>query len=94
MRYGLLTDPRPKGRTRVAIAGPEDATDSAWDWYQLLNPIIGRDTPLFLRIICFGETQAEAASALGLPYDAARKRHQRAMKKLTELQKTFPNLSQ
>ena len=78
----------------LAIAGPEDATDSAWDWYQLLNPIIGRDTPLFLRIICFGETQAEAASALGLSYDGARKRHQRAMKKLTALQKTLPDLSQ
>ena len=78
----------------LAIAGPEGATDSPWDWHQLLHPIIGRDTPLFLRIICFGETQAEAASALGLSYDAARKRHQRAMKKLTALKKTLPDLSQ
>ena len=78
----------------LAIAGPDDATDSPRDWCQLLHPIIGRDTPLFLRIICFGETQAEAASALGLSYDAARKRHQRAINKLTALQKTLPDLSQ
>ena len=50
----------------LAIVGPEGATDSPWDWCQRLHPIIGRDTSLFLRIICFGETQAEAASALGL----------------------------
>lgn len=78
----------------LAIAGPDGDTDSPWDWHQLLHPIIGRDTPLFLRIICFGETQSEAASALGLSYDAARKRHQRAMKKLTALKKTCPDLSQ
>lgn len=58
-----------------------------------LRPVLGTDTDLFLRIIHLGETQAEAATALGISHDAARKRHQRVMKKLAALQNNSADLS-
>ncbi|MGV8986058.1 MAG: sigma-70 family RNA polymerase sigma factor [Cypionkella sp.] len=78
-----------------AAAAPlrdDDALD-AGAWRSRMDPILGRDTSLFLRIIILGETQAEAALALGLSHDAARKRHQRAMKKLEALQNNLVDLS-
>ena len=63
---------------------PPVRDDDAMDfgtWRSRLLPVLGRDTGLFLRIMVLGETQAQAAAALGLSHDAARKRHQRAMKK-------------
>jgi hypothetical protein len=71
----------------------EDQHLSDTDWRQRLAPLLGRDTELFLRTIFLGETQAEAALALGMSHDAARKRHQRAMKKLGVLQKNSADLS-
>ncbi len=62
-------------------------------WRNRLLPVLGRDTELFLRIITLGETQAEAARALGLSHDAARKRHQRAMTKLAALHNNPSDLS-
>jgi len=55
--------------------------------------MLGRDAPLFLRIIALGETQREAGEALGLSHDVVRKRHQRAMAKLEALKKNLPDLS-
>ena len=77
----------------TSVAAPDDPTGSPWHWEQLLPSVLGRDTALFVRIIRLGETQAEAARALGLSHDSARKRHQRAMQKLTALQKNLPGLS-
>lgn len=58
-----------------------------------LYPILGRETGLFLRMMILGETQAEAGLALGLSHGAARKRHQRAMTKLTAIQNNSSDLS-
>ena len=73
----------------TSVAAPDEPADSPWVWEQLLPPVIGRDTALFVRIIRLGETQGEAARALGLTHDSARKRHQRAMQKLSALQKNL-----
>jgi hypothetical protein len=78
-----------------AVAAPardDDAMDVGI-WRGRLLPILGGDTSLFLRIIVLGETQAQAAAALGLSHDAARKRHQRAMTKLVALQNKSSGLS-
>lgn len=62
-------------------------------WRSRLLPVLGRDSDLFLRIITLGENQAEAASALGLSHEAARKRHQRTMKKLTAMRDNSSDMS-
>lgn len=78
-----------------AVAAPphdDDAVDVR-TWCSRLTPILGRDTSLFLRIIVLGETQAQAAIALGITDAAARKRHQRAMTRLTAMQNIPARLS-
>ena len=45
---------------------------------------LGDDADLVLRVAVDGETQAEAAEALGITHDAARKRYQRALARLKE----------
>ena len=45
---------------------------------------LGDDADLVLRVAVDGETQAEAADALGITHDAARKRYQRALARLRE----------
>ncbi|AZQ67645.1 sigma-70 family RNA polymerase sigma factor [Silicimonas algicola] len=45
---------------------------------------LGDDADLVLRVAVDGETQAEAAAALGITHDAARKRYQRAIARLKE----------
>lgn len=85
--------PLEEGTVSGSAVAPDDPIGSPWDWQQLLPPVLGRDTALFVRIIRLGETQAEAARALGLSYGSARKRHQRAMQKLTALQKKLSGLS-
>jgi DNA-directed RNA polymerase specialized sigma24 family protein len=53
---------------------------------RLLLPVVGHDAELVISVVVMGQTQAEAAVALGIPHDAARKRFQRA---LARLQKHF-----
>ena len=76
-----------------SVPSSGDPADVQRDWQQLLTPVLGRQTALFLRIIYLGETQAEAGAALGLSHDAARKRFQRALSKLRSSQKPPPGLS-
>ena len=47
-----------------------------------LVELIGADAALVIRVAIDGFTQAEAAAELGIPMEAARKRYQRAMKRL------------
>ena len=47
-----------------------------------LVELIGVDAALVIRVAIDGFTQAEAAAELGIPMEAARKRYQRAMKRL------------
>lgn len=78
-----------------AVAAPphDDEAMDVRTWRSRLAPILGRDTSLFLRIIVLGETQAQAAIALGITDAAARKRHQRAMTRLTAMQNNPARLS-
>jgi hypothetical protein len=70
------------GNLFVALDTHDDGKLSAAQWRERLEPLLGRDTSFFLRIMLLGETQAEAGRALGLSPDAARKRHQRALARL------------
>lgn len=47
-----------------------------------LADLFGRDARLVISVALYGMTQKEAAQALGLGHDVARKRYQRAMKRL------------
>lgn len=47
-----------------------------------LRACVGSDAELVLRVAIDGATQAEAAAALGIRHDAARKRYQRALSRL------------
>jgi hypothetical protein len=49
---------------------------------QLLTPVVGPDTDLVIAVLLLGHSQAEAALALGIAHDAARKRLQRAVARL------------
>jgi RNA polymerase sigma factor (sigma-70 family) len=49
-----------------------------------LRKLIGADAVLVIRIAIDGFTQAEAAADLGIPMEAARKRYQRAIRRLRE----------
>ena len=49
-----------------------------------LVELIGADAALVIRVAIDGFTQAEAAAELGIPMEAARKRYQRAMKRLRD----------
>lgn len=49
-----------------------------------LVELIGADAALVIRVAIDGFTQAEAAAELGIPMEAARKRFQRAMKRLRD----------
>ena len=49
-----------------------------------LLPISGDDTDLILTILFVGSSQKEAAEALGISHDAARKRYQRALDRIRE----------
>lgn len=50
-----------------------------------LADLFGRDARLVISVALYGMTQKEAAQALGLGHDVARKRYQRAMKRLEGL---------
>ncbi len=52
---------------------------------QRLKPLIGEDAGLVVAVVLMGFTQKEAAQALGMSHDAARKRYQRALAKLHAL---------
>jgi len=49
-----------------------------------LDPIVGVDAELLLAVLVLDETQREAGDRLGLSHEAARKRFQRALKRLRE----------
>jgi DNA-directed RNA polymerase specialized sigma24 family protein len=49
-----------------------------------LRKLIGTDAALVIRVAIDGFTQAEAAADLGIPMEAARKRYQRAIRRLRE----------
>ena len=93
VRRAFLRD-KTQRRSELPIhVSLQDVANPAYDddgldivtWHKRLLPLLGRDTTFFLRILILGETQGEAARALGLSHDAARKRHQRAMAKLAAL---------
>lgn len=50
-----------------------------------LRPILGKDAEIVVAVVLMGFSQREAALALGLPYEAARKRYQRAIARLREI---------
>jgi RNA polymerase sigma-70 factor (ECF subfamily) len=92
LRRSLVASSR-RGRSELSIetlAGAAALSVPASDdtflpidvWRDRLTKLLGRDAALFLRIIILGETQKQAGQALGLSYDAARKRHQRGMIKM------------
>jgi DNA-directed RNA polymerase specialized sigma24 family protein len=49
-----------------------------------LWPTVGADADLLLAVVALGETQREAGERLGLSHDAARKRYQRALRRLRQ----------
>ena len=49
-----------------------------------LHKLIGTDAALVIRVAIDGLTQAEAAADLGIPMEAARKRYQRALRRIRE----------
>ena len=73
------------GKPIEALSDANETSISPAEWHQRLLARLGRDADLFIRIVVHGETQAQAGQALGLTHDAARKRHQRAMKKMDAL---------
>ena len=75
------------------VASSDDQLLDVGIWRNRLQPMLGRDTELVLRTMILGETQAEAARALGLSHDVARKRHQRAIAKLAAMQINSGDLS-
>lgn len=50
-----------------------------------LRKVLGDDADLVVAVVLFGFSQKEAAGALGLSHDVARKRYQRAMAKLARI---------
>lgn len=62
------------------VAAPDEATSALH--VDSLSAIVGRDRDLVLRVAVCGETQLEAAQALGISHEAARKRYQRALVRL------------
>ncbi|WP_152495651.1 sigma-70 family RNA polymerase sigma factor [Roseovarius sp. THAF8] len=66
----------------AAEAPPNTSPDLA---LQRLKPLIGQDAGLVVAVVLMGFTQKEAARALGMGHDAARKRYQRALAKLRAL---------
>ena len=71
-----------------ALAGDHDPRASIWGqaWLQEdLRRLIGADALLVIRVAVQGFSQAEAANELGLSEAAARKRYQRATRKLRDL---------
>lgn len=54
-----------------------------WEVLSTLRQYVGPDADLVMAVAVFGFSQKEAAHALGLSYDATRKRFQRAMARLT-----------
>ena len=81
------------GTYETAAPGRDHDADDVGTWRDRLLPILGRETDFLLRIIILGETQTQAGAADGLTPDAARKRHQRAVKKLAALQNNSADLS-
>jgi len=91
IRRGLLAAERQARRMRdiddpqvaAALAYiPDDDIGSAPDSLALLGALSGTDAELLRRILCLGETQEEAGRALGASHEAARKRCQRAFRRL------------
>ena len=64
------------------------------DGYALLNgavrKLLGDDALLVIRVAVEGFSQAEAGAALGLTEAAARKRYQRAMRRLNDALEEIP----
>ena len=85
--------PMLDGTYETAAPGRDHDADDVGTWRDRLLPILGRETDFLLRIIILGETQTQAGAADGLTPDAARKRHQRAVKKLAALQNNSADLS-
>lgn len=67
------------------ILAPDDGEDFA----RLLSLLPASDTDLVMAVVIRGETQGEAAKRLGLSHDAARKRLQRALKRLAAALENF-----
>ncbi len=69
-----------------------DAERSLARLHATLSMLVGADAELLLAVLVLEESQLEAAERLGLTYDAARKRLQRASHLLlTKLKKACPN---
>lgn len=60
------------------------ATNRGHGVLKTLRAEIGSDADLVMAVAAFGFSQREAARALGLSYEAARKRYQRAISRLSE----------
>ena len=67
----------PGGRVEADDASPEAAA-----LRDELHRLIGIDALLVIRVAIEGYSQAEAAAEFGLSHEAARKRYQRAMRRL------------
>jgi hypothetical protein len=69
--------------------------------HRVLRPIVGEDTELVLRVLVLEERQSTAAARLGLTLHTARKRFQRAIRRLrdiaqkssTDMQLSTPSLA-
>jgi len=70
----------------IAVFGPPgfDYIEARRGLYTHLTMRLGADADLVLAVAVAGYSQAEAADKLGLSYDAARKRYQRAIAALTK----------
>ena len=68
--------------TREASVSDAPAAGSKVLLRRDLVALIGADAALVIRVAIDGFTQADAAEELGIPLEAARKRYQRAMKRL------------
>jgi RNA polymerase sigma-70 factor (ECF subfamily) len=70
------------GQAAQDITDTIQAPDDGEDFARLLSLLSASDTDLVMAVVIRGETQGEAAKRLGLSHDAARKRLQRALKRL------------
>jgi RNA polymerase sigma-70 factor (ECF subfamily) len=70
---------------RDTIQAPDDAEDLA----RLLSRLSASDANLVMAVVIRGETQGEAAKRLGLSHDAARKRLQRALRRIAPALENF-----
>ena len=71
------------------VATPSDTQVSLEQLYGDIAGIIGGDASLVMRVAVDGFSQAEVAVELGLSEAAARKRYQRAARRLREVRQEF-----